>query len=489
MVDLVVPPLDDNTIPASRSKFFAPLGLLSIATFARKAVHDLDVRIWDGNLTPESEIRIRSRAELVGFSPSILSYESCLRLAQQAKENGSVVVFGGYYASSLAQRILEANDFVDYVVKGDGEVSFTQLLKGTSLRKIPGLVFRTQSGVQHNAPVRVALDSLSIADRSLLERSEYVHRFNQKYSSRGFHIPDIIVSQKDCMWGSKTGGCVFCARIDKDYRARAPENVWKEILWLRDTYGVDYVWDVAGSFMGNSDWIRTFHAARPKVSGVALEIYGRASEVIQPGMLEMLVDIGVHKIFIGAESGDLKNLRLARKGTTPEVNFRAVKKCAQHGIALSLGFVVGLPGETIESLDRTLAHVQELVWEGEVETISCSVLLPIPGSVSFQMLADHSETKSKYATGDHWDVEGMQRDWLRLFTSISYDEAVDATELILSYAPTQSAILRLRSSADKSNPCNSRTPYNREFIQTPYPLRPNNGFQRRELRVSSEAER
>ena len=450
-IDLIVPSSRDDTVEVSRAGFFPPLGLLSIATYARQALGDLDVQILDGNILDEEQIRIRPEADVVGFSPTILSYESCLRLARLAKLNGSLVVFGGYHATSLGQRILEVNDFVDFVVDSDGEMPFTELLKGTPPQQIPGLVYRSASGVRHNPTARTPMDSYPLADRALADRHEYLHRFQQKYANRGFHVPDLIVSQKDCMWGSKTGGCVFCARIDKDYRARTPERVWQEILWLRETYGTDYVWDVTGSFIGNLEWVRAFHAARPKASGVALEIYGRSAEVIGPGMAQMMKDIGIHKIFIGAESGDQRDLQLTRKGTMPEKNLRAARTCAAHGIVLTLGFVVGLPGESKESLDRTLAHVKQLAREAEVETISCSVLLPIPGSASFQMLTKHPETRKKYAFGDHWDLEDMQRDWLRLFTNVSYDYAVEVAEDILAHAPTQSSILRFRENVGKTN--------------------------------------
>jgi radical SAM superfamily enzyme YgiQ (UPF0313 family) len=327
------------------------------------------------------------------------------------------------------------------------KLPFSEILLGRAPAEIPGLIYRGLSGIQRNPTQRLPLDSYPFADRDLLDRREYVKRFQDKYLKRGFHIPDLIYSQKDCMWGAKTGGCVFCARIDKDYRARSVERVWEEILWLRDTYGADYVWDVTGSFIGNPEWVRAFHAARPKESGVALEIYGRAPEIVGPGMAQMMKEIGVHKVFIGAESGDQQDLRLAVKGATPRTNLRAAQVCAGQGIALSLGFVVGLPGETEESLGRTLTHVKQLVAEAEVETISCAILLPIPGSKSFQMLAEHAETAAKYASGDHWELEEMQRDWLRLFTSISYDFAVDVSEDILSHAPTQSAILRFQENA------------------------------------------
>lgn len=451
LVDLVVPPLDEATAPVSRAGFFPPLGLLSIATYAGSQVRGLDIRIRDGNIHTEQKINIRPMADIVGFSPSILSYEACLRLAEQAKANGSLVVLGGYHASSLGERILRSNPFVDFVVKGDGEVPFAELVKGSPPNSIPGLTYRTSDGICSNAPRVTPLDHYPRISRSLLDRRTYITKFQDKYNGTGFHVPDLVYSQKDCMWSAKTGGCVFCARIDRAYRARSPISVWDEIIHLRDVHGTDYVWDVAGSFIGNPEWIRDFHAARPGESGVALEIYARASELLAPGVVQMLKDVGVHKVFMGAESGDERDLRMSRKGSTPGMNLRAARICAHHGISLVLGFVVGLPGESLESIDRTLAHARQLTDEADVETISCCALLPIPGSQSFEMLCQHPATAAKYAVGDNWDVEGMQRDWLKLFTTVSYETAVKATEAILSYAPTQSAIIRFKKHVGASN--------------------------------------
>ncbi|GAH83644.1 unnamed protein product, partial [marine sediment metagenome] len=181
------------------------------------------------------------------------------------------------------------------------------------------------------------------------------------------------------MWASKTGGCVFCGRIDRHYRARSPKKVWEEIVWLHNRYGTDYVWDVSGSFTGNLEWVKDFQKAKPQDLNVALEVYSRASE-ITPEIGPLLKAIGVYKVFIGTDSGDTNCLIKARKGTTPKLNLDAVRLCAQQNIVLTLGFVIGLPGETDASLENTLNHAKQLVSEGEVETISCAVLLPVPGS-------------------------------------------------------------------------------------------------------------
>lgn len=380
-VDLVIPPSLEGTVAASRSGCFQPLGLLSIATYARTKIRDVDIRIWDGNLGSEDELRIRPDAHIVGFSPTIMSYDAGLRLARRAKEAGSIVVFGGFHATALGQRVLDCNDWVDYVIQGDGECSFAELVKGTDAAMIPGLLYRGKDGVRQNARLRTNLNRYPFADRTLLDREAYLVRFRKKYARKGFRVADVLYSQKDCFWASKTGGCVFCGRIDRDYRARTVEHVWREILWLRDTYNTDYIWDVAGSFTGNTAWLRSFHQARPREHGVALEVYARASELVWPDVVGMLRDIGVHKVFIGAESGGRQELRRAKKGATPEMNIRAVRLCGDHGIALSLGFVVGLPGETEESSKRTVAHARRLVSLAEVETISCAVLLPLPGRV------------------------------------------------------------------------------------------------------------
>jgi hypothetical protein len=80
IVDLIVPPSRDDTVAVSRSGFFSPLGLLSIATFARQSVRELDVRILDGNITPEGDINIRPEAQVVGFTNPVYGWPSKLRL-------------------------------------------------------------------------------------------------------------------------------------------------------------------------------------------------------------------------------------------------------------------------------------------------------------------------------------------------------------------------------------------------------------------------
>lgn len=442
-VDLIVPPISEETLPVSRCGFFPPLGLLSIAEYAHQRVPDLDVRVVDGNMHPESEIGIRRDANVVGFSPTVLSYDSCLRLAQKAKNNGSIVVFGGPYAGALPERISKARAFVDYVVSGDGEVPFAQLLEGKDAAAIPGLTYRSDGDVLTNPTFPWSLDEYPYADRALVDRQAYLDRFRVKYERLGYSVPDLICSQKDCLWSSRTGGCVFCSRSHAGYRSRSPEAVWEEISWLHQTYGTDYIWDVSGSFIGNREWFGTFHGIRPRETPVTLEVYGRAAEVT-PKVAEMMYQVGVRKVFIGAESGDMQVLRDSGKCTTPEANLRAVTLCAERGISLSLGIVVGLPGESESSIRQTLSHLRQLVSIGDVETISCAVLLPVPGSRAFTMLSEHPATGGKYEHGDHWNLQEMQEDWLSHFTSIHYDYAQQVAETILSYAPTQSALMRPR---------------------------------------------
>jgi anaerobic magnesium-protoporphyrin IX monomethyl ester cyclase len=449
IIDLVVPYIEENFIPVSRSGIFPPLGLLSIATQVTSEVLGVDIVIWDGNIKSESEIQIRENAEIVGFSPSILSYIPFLNLARRAKENGSFVVVGGYHASALGKRILENNNYIDFVIRGDGEIPFTELVKGTHLNDIPGLIYRVGEGIRCNPICNPPLDTYRFPDRSLISHGEYNKRFLRKYGKNGFHIADIIYSQKDCVWSSKTGGCVFCGRIDRDYRSRNPKLVWEEIRRLKNEFGVDYIWDVSGSFTGNPDWLNLFHKFRVEELGVSFEIYARSPE-ITPDIAAKLRDIGIYKVFIGVDSGDAEILKKAGKGSTPKINSRAVNECAVNNIVLTLGVVIGLPGENGKSLDNTLKHIKQLVSQGDVETISSAVLLPVPGSRAFEILSGHPKTKGKYEKGDYWDLEEMQRDWLKLFTTIPYDVAISANEEVLKYAPTQSALIRFGNNASKS---------------------------------------
>jgi radical SAM superfamily enzyme YgiQ (UPF0313 family) len=135
-------------------------------------------------------------------------------------------------------------------------------------------------------------------------------------------------------------------------------------------------------------------------------------------MARQLKRLGVYEVFIGAESGDDELLIAANKGTTTDQVRRAVELLAEQDIQVVLSFVLGLPGETNETLRKTMDFARELYGWGNIVETSTSTLLPIPGSGAFQQLMSVPGMAQKHAS-DLLDLEELKRDWTRLFTKTS----------------------------------------------------------------------
>ena len=314
-VQLIIPSVIDSFYPVSRCYLFPPLNLLTIATYLKSLSKELEVEILDGNIMSQKDLENRINGQFVGISPTILSYENCLKIAQIAKERGAITVLGGFQATSLGENILRNRKHIDYVVTGDGEDAFSRLVRGEAPSAINNLIYRNSQEIKRNPQRSLNLDALPYVDHGLMNESTYELNFEKKYPNEPFKKPNLIYSQKDCMWSARTGGCVFCGRIDRNWRGRSPENVWDEIMTLNREYGSDYIWDVSGSFIGNRSWFKEFHRQRPKDIPVVFEIYARASEIDAEVAL-MLHELNCYKVFIGIDSGDPITLKTAGKGST-----------------------------------------------------------------------------------------------------------------------------------------------------------------------------
>ncbi|TET08706.1 MAG: hypothetical protein E3J86_10165, partial [Candidatus Thorarchaeota archaeon] len=157
-IDLLVPAIRHETIPVSRACFFPPLGLLSLATYAKSQMRNLDIRVVDCNIGIDSNSLLRPDVNVVGLSPSILSYENCIDICKGAKKLGATVILGGPHAAGLGRKILQSQDSVDYVIQGDGELPFVHVLQGVHDKDIPGLIYRDSHGIQQNESKNYDLD-------------------------------------------------------------------------------------------------------------------------------------------------------------------------------------------------------------------------------------------------------------------------------------------------------------------------------------------
>ena len=100
----------------------------------------------------------------------------------------------------------------------------------------------------------------------------------------------------------------------------------------------------------------------------------------------------------------------------------AVRRCAQYDVEVFPTLLLGLPGETQLSLQKTVALAAELVGVGNIREVSCALLVPLPGSPVFEQLSKALRGPAWLTEGDVFDMERLQQAYLNTFTHVSLDE-------------------------------------------------------------------
>lgn len=389
-----------------------PLGLLSIATFLKKENPQLSIKVV--NCEVEHLKKSVLGADLVGFSTQISNYENSLKLARSAHKKGATVLFGGPYASTLAERIVSARPFVDAVVVGTGEHVVNEIVKGKRFSDVPSIVFARNGRTTKTRALPTDFNKVPFPSREFIDLEHYFKNFVKMFPRSKFKRPTTFFSQRGCFWSKVRGGCIFCARKE-EYQFKHPALVWKEVKYLEEEYNVDYLDDESDSYLQNLGFLRQLVVQKPKTSA-SFRVWARSDHITQKSA-ELLRRLGVHDVFLGVESGDATCLKNLNKGTTIKDNIIASKILKKHGINTFVYFVLGAPGENKKSLENSLKHAKQLIEIGNLETLGANILLPLPGSTSFEMLSKKIPLQGDYLSPLH-----LQKEWIKNFTRSSWKE-------------------------------------------------------------------
>ena len=300
-------------------KLTPPIGALVLASYLSKKLSDWKVEVFDCNATSEDEVLERIDASVVGISVWFSNYENGLEIARKIKAQspGTKIVFGGPHTNGLAERILANNNFIDFVVSGDGEEPLVKLLAGVSLDLVSGLSYRLQGGKIASNPrhLGINLDEIPIFDLTCL-KTPFV------WGGNNTPLDSMPVSGvRGCIRVSR---CEYCSIPTLGVRTLSPEFFWEQILLLKEKYGID-------SFFETGDIFPVHHAlklaqaldAMPEekkleLKKISIKIY------LYPGMafpknIENLKKIGVKTVLL-----ELKTCWFGVKKSLPETMLKAI---------------------------------------------------------------------------------------------------------------------------------------------------------------------
>ncbi len=374
----------------------APMGLLSLAAWVEKCGHRADIH--DCYAFPGLNERIfaylrEERPDFIGFSTTTSSFLDGVRLAERAKEvlPGIRVVFGGVHMSALREQLLRDFPVIDYGVVGEGEQALVELMEadGDGLPAIEGLVYRDRDSVAFTGFRTKLLD----LDELPFPAYDKLLGFPDSYKLPIFSYPKApnttIITSRGCPYT-----CSYCDRsvFRRSYRSNSPEYMLALLTHLRQQFNIRHVNIYDDTFTLNRDRVMKF--CKLKIESGLKTTFNCAArtEQLDFEMLRMMKKAGCWMISLGIETGDPDLLSRHRSYLpsvtmeTPLENIRAmVQLIKKAGIRVKGLFMLGLPGETEESIAKSMDYVLSL----PLDEFNLAKLTPFPGAPMYGDIKEH----------------------------------------------------------------------------------------------------
>ena len=337
-----------------------PLGLLYIGAMLKKSEHEVKVIDNARIQLPVEKIVERVKREnprVLGVSTLTPTFKQGINIASAVKAElpDLKIIFGNYHATFTYKRLLTNYPFVDYVVLGEGEQIFLELIKALErnegITKTKGIAFRHDGGVVKTPPRTFIqnLDELPLPDRTLLEQ-EYNSEVVGMLGSSGKFTT--VLTSRGCPYNCRY--CACSAFSMRKVRFRSPEAVVAEMELLQRE-GYEEVGFVDDNLLLDRHRMEKI-CDLLKEKGIKLNLWaeGRVDQASRE-VLRKFARVGCKTIYFGVESGNQKVLNYYGKNISPELSRKAMLNCKEAGIENIIGsFIVGAPIETREDIQQTL---------------------------------------------------------------------------------------------------------------------------------------
>jgi radical SAM superfamily enzyme YgiQ (UPF0313 family) len=200
-----------------------------------------------------------------------------------------------------------------------------------------------------------------------------------------------------------TRGCPFkcnwCAKpiYGNRYHSRTPGHVVKELMLLREQFGVEHIWFCDDIFGLKPGWIKEFAdlVEMHKIK-FRFKMQGRVDLLLQEDNIRDLARAGCDNIWMGAESGSQRILDAMDKGTRVEQIYDATRLLKKWGIRPAFFIQFGYPSETREDIEKTISMINELL----PYEIGISVSYPLPGTAFFEKVKAELGNKTNWKDSD-----------------------------------------------------------------------------------------
>ncbi len=390
--------MTEDTIPLFNS---LPLGLGYIAAVLEE--NDIDVKILDGYVTGLNREKLRK--ELNTYSPDIVGIsvvtprvKQALDISRIVKERNpeNYVVLGGPHITALGEKVINEDD-VDIAVLGEGEFTMLDLVKAIEnrddLSRVSGILYKKRDGEVIRTKSRGLvkdLDQLPHPAFHLLPIGKYNPPAAWSKRRKGSYAN--IITSRGC-----PNSCSYCdvgLTFGRRYRMHSPEHVVEELKYLYNEFNVRNISFRDSIFILSKKRIKKLcELINERGLDISWECNGWVN-YIDEDLLKTMKESGCWQIQYGVESGNQEVLNKASRNTTIEQIREAFRLTKKVGLEVHGYFMVGLPGETKETIEDTIRLAKEI----NPDLVGFTIATPFPGTEFYKWA-----TENKYLKINDWN--------------------------------------------------------------------------------------
>jgi hopanoid biosynthesis associated radical SAM protein HpnJ len=356
--------------------------------------------------------------ELVVIHTSTPSYSSDVKVAEALKAVNPRLMIGfiGAHVAVLPEVSLKAARAVDFVARNEFDYTIQEVAEGRALEAIDGISYRSDGRIVHNRDRAIIEDMdllpsvVDVYKRDLVIEDYFIgylkHPYVSLYTGRGCKSRCTF-----CLWPQTIGG--------HRYRTRSPEIVAEEIAKAKAYF------PQVKEFFFDDD---TFTDDLPRAEAIA-RLLGRlgvtwscnAKANVPYKTLKVMKDNGLRLLLVGYETGSQQILFNIKKGMRVEFARRFTADCHKLGITIHGTFIVGLPGETHETIEETIQFAQEI----NPHTIQVSLAAAYPGTALHHQASENGwlRTDANLVADNGVQVSSLE------YQHLSHREIFEALEI------------------------------------------------------------
>ncbi|MGH6975810.1 MAG: hopanoid biosynthesis associated radical SAM protein HpnJ, partial [Stellaceae bacterium] len=381
-----------------------------------------DSRLIDAppaGITLDQVLPLAKTYDLVVVHTSTPSFANDVKVAQAMKDQNPrlKVGFVGAKVAVEPEESLKASTAVDFVGRNEFDFTIKEVAEERTWDRIDGLSYRNDAGVIVHNPERATLENMDalpfvteVYKRDLRIEDYFIgylkHPYVSLYTGRGCKSRCTF-----CLWPQTVGG--------HRYRVRSVDHVIEEIRLAK------HYFPQVREFFFDDD---TFTDNLPRAEAIAKEL-GKlgvmwscnAKANVPRETLKVLKDNGLRLLLVGYESGNQKILHNIKKGMLIDVAKRFTKDCHDVGVSIHGTFILGLPGETRETIEETIKFATEI----NPHTIQVSLAAPYPGTFLYKQAVENGWLDTAHA--ELIDDHGIQIAPLQ-YLHLSHQEIFDSVE-------------------------------------------------------------